>query len=126
VPRWDGSDTTRVRSFGSEAFADENGRFVAVTAWMRERGFGLSVSRRGHRKWRRAGTCRSPEYLAGFIMSEAAVEILSDRDLLRAYQRSGSDGDEALTRILLREIERRGLDIWLARDRVRVPVTIMV
>lgn len=59
-------------------------------------------------------------------MSEAAVEILSDRDLLRVFQRSGSDGDEVLTRILLREIERRGLDIWLAPDRVRAPVTIMV
>lgn len=43
-------------------------------------------------------------------MSEAAVEVLSDRDLLYAFQRSDCDGDEVLTAALLREIQRRGLD----------------
>ena len=45
-------------------------------------------------------------------MSEAAVEILCDRDLLCAFRHGDGDGDEVLTAALLREIERRGLDRW--------------
>ncbi|WP_293866369.1 hypothetical protein [Sphingomonas sp. 67-36] len=99
------------RATGRKALADENGRFVAGAASAQY--FRARIPVMGST---RSSTAPgqyppfAPEYPMRYAMSEAAVEVLSDRDLLHAFQRSDCDGDEVLTAALLREIQRRGLD----------------
>lgn len=44
-------------------------------------------------------------------MDTTDLAILSDQELVRAYERTGGEADDSVASALLEEIDRRGIDL---------------